>query len=141
MAIFSLVAGIGFSSMHSWAAAERQRGTASAIESLLRTTQQRAITESRPMCVSFDLTAQNYSMSRGVCGTPDEQRLQGPMRPDGGVTLDSASFAAGGGATAPHVTFYPRGTATPGTVRIMRADSDRVDVLAVDGLTGRVSRG
>lgn len=141
MAIFGVLAGIAITPMHRWMAGERQGSTTAAIEALFRETQQRAVTEGRSMCVSFDVVAQTYSMLRGACGSVGPVRLVGPVGPDSGVRLDTASFAAPGGGTVAGATFYPRGTATPGQVRITRAGADRVDTLLVEGLTGRVSRG
>jgi prepilin-type N-terminal cleavage/methylation domain-containing protein len=141
LAIFAVVAGIGTVSMTRWAAAERQGATTSEIEALLREAQQRSITEGRTLCLRFDLAAQTYSVMRGACTGVDEVRIEGPMRLESGVSLATAAFAASGGGLTTGVTFYPRGTATPGTLTIARKDSDRIDTLVVDGLTGRVSRG
>ncbi len=141
MAIFGVLAGVAVTSLHGWTAAERQRATAAAIEAALRETQQRSVTESRTLCVDFDLSAESFSVLRGACASAGQVRIEGPVRPEKGVDLLSASFTSGGGGTTTGVTFYPRGTASQGTVSLTRANSDHVDHLAVDGLTGRVSRG
>lgn len=140
MAIFFILAAIAVGPMTRWVAGERQGSTSSALTALLRETQQRAVTEGRAMCVDFDITAQTYAVLRGTCGTVGAVTLQGPIRPDTGVRVDSAVFSTGG-STADGVTFYPRGTATPGSLTVTRTGSTRVDTLTVEGLTGRVSRG
>ena len=140
MAIFFILAAIAVTPMRGWVAGERQGSTTSALAALLRETQQRAMTEGRAICVDFDLSAQTYAVLRGTCGTVGAVTLQGPMRPDEGVRVDSASFTAGGSPTD-GITFYPRGTATPGSLTVVRTGSGRVDTLLVEGLTGRVSRG
>lgn len=140
MAIFFILAAIAITPMTRWMAGERQGSTSSSLAALLRETQQRAVTEGRAICVDFDLTAQTYAVLRGTCGSVGAVTLQGPMRPDDGVRVDSAAFSTGG-STADGVTFFPRGTATPGALTIVRAGSDRVDTLVVEGLTGRVSHG
>lgn len=140
MAIFSIVAAIAVVPMTRWIAGERQGSTTSALAALLRETQQRAVTEGRAICVDFDLTAQTYTVLRGTCGAAGAVTLQGPIRPDTGVRVNSAVFSLGG-STADGVTFYPRGTATPGALTVVRTGSARVDTLTVEGLTGRVSRG
>ncbi|HVE28145.1 MAG TPA: GspH/FimT family protein [Sporichthya sp.] len=133
MAIFFILCAIAVTPMTRWIGGERQGSTTAALEALLRETQQRSVTEGRSMCVSFNLAAQTYSVLRGTCASAPTVVLQGPIRPDTGVRLESASPAIG-------VTFYPRGTATPGVVTISRKGSARVDTLTVEGLTGRVSR-
>jgi prepilin-type N-terminal cleavage/methylation domain-containing protein len=141
MSIFGILSVIAIAPMHRWMAGTRQGSTTSAVEALLRETQQRAVTEGRSLCVAFDLTAQTYSVLRGACGTAGQVKIDGPMRPDPGVRLASAAFAAPGGGTTAGVTFYARGTATPGQAVISRTGSTRVDTLVVEGLTGRVDHG
>ena len=138
--IFGIVAAIGVVSLHGWVAGSRHTATTSSLEALFRQTQQRAVTEGRTLCIDFDLTAQSWSVLRGACGTAGQVTLQGPLRPEDGTRINSVSFAAGG-STVDAVTFYPRGTATPGTLTITRTGANRVDTLAIEGLTGRVSRG
>jgi prepilin-type N-terminal cleavage/methylation domain-containing protein len=140
LAVFGTLAGIAVGSLHRWTAGTRQTSTTSALEALLRETQQRSVTEGRSMCVNFDLSGQSWSVLRGVCGTAGQVRLQGPIRPDNGVRIATAAFTTGP-STLSGVTFYPRGTAAPGTLTITRSGSNRVDTLQVEGLTGRVSRG
>ncbi|MGQ0626166.1 MAG: GspH/FimT family pseudopilin [Sporichthyaceae bacterium] len=139
MAIAGILAATALTSMNGWVAASNHTSTTAGLEALLRETQQRAVTEGRTLCVAFDLTAQHYDVYRGECGGASLTHLRGPMRPDGGATISSASFTNSAGSTA-GVTFYPRGTASPGAATIVRGGSDRVDTLLVDGLTGRVSR-
>jgi hypothetical protein len=59
----------------------------------------------------------------------------GPDEPDSAaVHVTEPLFNSGHG-----VTFYARGTATPGQVKVTRDDSTKTYVLHVEGLTGRVS--
>lgn len=139
MAIFGVLAAIAVTPMHSWMGGTQQTATTSALEALLRETQQRAVTEGRALCVDFDLDTQTWQVLRGACGTVGQVALQGPIRPEGSAQVASAAFATGG-TTLDGVTFYPRGTATPGSLTVSRSGSDRVDTLHVEGLTGRVSR-
>lgn len=141
MAIFAIVAGAGVAPLHNWAAAERMRSTSSEIEAVLRETQQRSITEGRMLCIDFDLSTQSWTVFRGSCGSAGLVRIEGPIRPSDGVRIAAAVFTYAGGTTRSGITFYPRGTASPGTLRVTRDQSDHADLLVVDGLTGRVSRG
>jgi len=119
-----------------WSRASEQSGTARELQTLLRSTHQRAITEGTAMCVLFDTTADEYAVHRGTCAAPGDQ-VDGPFRTDGPqVHLASPAFVGSGG---PGVTFYSRGTATSGTVQVTRTGSSKVYTLRVEQLTGRVS--
>jgi prepilin-type N-terminal cleavage/methylation domain-containing protein len=139
IAIFGLLAAISVGGFHRWTQAREHSGTAVAVQSLLREAQQRAVTEGRATCVSFDVGTQVYAMYRGSCDDPTRVVLQ-TRRPDSGnVHLAAPAFVGPSGPT-PAVTFKPRGTAWPGSVQVTRAGSGKVYTVSVEGLTGRVSR-
>jgi prepilin-type N-terminal cleavage/methylation domain-containing protein len=136
--LLGVLMAMAVSGWSSWARASEQSGTARELQSLLRSTHQRAVTEGNAMCVQFDTTANHYTVYRGVCADPGRQQLLGPYETDGGqVRLASPDFT--GSTVASGVTFYARGTATPGTVKVTRDGSTKVYTLAIEGLTGRVS--
>ncbi|MFC7494335.1 MULTISPECIES: GspH/FimT family pseudopilin [unclassified Nocardioides] len=117
-----------------WNRASEHRGTARELQSLLRITHQRAVTEGNALCVRFDTAADTYTVLAGTCASPGGT-VEGPFHDtDDLVELDAPSFGGSDG-----VTFYARGTATPGSVRVTRAGSTKVYTVAVEGLTGRVS--
>lgn len=124
-----------------WSGAADQEGTATTIQAVLRDAQQRAVTEGNSVCVAFDLEDSNdnggWTVSRGACGATYDQLSRDQV--DGsGTALDTASFSSETGTTT-GVTFTPRGTATPGSVKVTRRGSDKVWTVSVEGLTGRVS--
>lgn len=124
-----------------WSGAADQEGTATTIQAVLRDAQQRAVTEGNSVCVAFDLKDGDdnggWTVSRGTCGATYDQLGRDEVD-GGGTALDSASFSSGTGTTT-GVTFTPRGTATPGSVKVTRRGSDKVWTVSVEGLTGRVS--
>lgn len=129
---------IAVSGWASWARASEQSATARELQSLMRQTQQSAVTEGRAMCVQFEVADNQYSVYRGACVDSARTRIRGPVRTgSSNVTLAAPSFPASGVGTG--VTFYARGTATPGTVKVTRTGSSRVYTLTVERLTGRVS--
>ena len=138
--IFGILSAAAVTSLRGWSEAHDQSGTAAEIQAVMRETQQRAVTEGRNMCVDFSVGAQTYSVYRGACDSAARVILQGPIHPQGGKSrITSPSFNGPSGIST-GVTFAPRGTAWPGSVRILRSDSDRVWTVALEGLTGRVSR-
>jgi type II secretory pathway pseudopilin PulG len=139
--LVGIVAATSVTKLQGWTDAHDHSGTAAQIEGLLREAQQKAVTEGRPMCVDFDVVAQAYSLYRGSCDDAEKVVLQGPIHTQGSkVRISSPSFNGPGAQIFTGVTFAPRGTAWPGTVKVTRTDSSKVWTLALEGLTGRVSR-
>lgn len=132
ISLMGVLMAITVSGWSSWAGAREQSGTARELQSVLRETQQRAVTEGTAMCVTFASTS--YTVWRGSCASPvaSRTRVQGPLAVGGGVRLGSAGVPAG-------VTFNPRGTSTGGSVTVTRGGSSKVYTLQVEGFTGRVS--
>ena len=141
IALLGLMMAIAVSGWSSWAKAAAHKGTAREMQTVMRQTEQQAVTEGRAMCVWFDVTANTYTVYRGACDVTTKQKVAGPYETDSpDVLIASPSFTTSTG-TSPGVTFYSRGTAWPGEVRVTRAGSSKTYVLKVEGLTGRVSLG
>ncbi|MCM0622373.1 GspH/FimT family pseudopilin [Nocardioides bruguierae] len=137
--VLTIVLGIAISGWVQWTRANAQEGTAEQVQAALRATQQRAVTEGRSLCVMF--TDADYQLFSGRCADDDRTALQEPVALDGqGTHLLDPAFTTDDDGTLPGVTFSSRGTATAGTVTVVRDDSDREIVIHVEGLTGRVSR-
>jgi prepilin-type N-terminal cleavage/methylation domain-containing protein len=131
---------ISIAGWSSWSKARQQSGTATELQSTLRQTQQRAVTEGTSMCVTFATTS--YTVWRGACtgSTPSAAtRVEGPVKAGSGVQIASADVPQG-------VTFTARGTSKGGvgdstrsTLTVTRTGSPKVYTLQVEGFTGRVS--
>jgi prepilin-type N-terminal cleavage/methylation domain-containing protein len=131
--LLCVVMAISISGWASWSKARQQSGTASELQSTLRQTQQRAVTEGTAMCVTF--SSSTYTVSRGSCTSSPPStanRVQGPVPAGRGVQIASGAFPLG-------VTFTARGTSTDGSVTVTRTGSSKVYTLKVEGFTGRVS--
>ena len=90
------------------------------------------------MCVQFDVPARQLVVYRGACDDAARTKVNGPIAtPSPRVKFASPAFTEAGTATG--VTFYSRGTATPGSVKVTRDGSTKVYTLTVERLTGRVS--
>jgi type II secretion system protein H len=117
-----------------WTRASEQSGTARELQSTLRQTQQRAVTEGTSMCVK--VSSASYTVWRGSCtsATPlSTDRVEGPVLAGRGVQITpGVAFPYG-------VTFTPRGTSTDGSVTVTRSSSSKVYTLQIEGFTGRVS--
>ena len=138
--VFGVLAATATVELKGWADAHDQSGTAAEIQAVMRETQQKAVTEGRSMCVDFSTSAQTYSVYRGSCDSSTKVILHGPIHPQGSKSRIAEPSFNGPLGISTGVTFAPRGTAWPGTVRVIRAGSGRVWTVALEGLTGRVSR-
>jgi prepilin-type N-terminal cleavage/methylation domain-containing protein len=139
LALFGVLSAMAVSGTRNLISAEGQRGTADAVASTIRNAQVRAVTEGVSMCLSFDTTADTYTLSRFACGTATT-KINGPNKvEDGSVDITSADFTAADGTVGSGITFRPAGSAYPGTLKIARSGSSKVYTLTVEGLTGRVS--
>jgi prepilin-type N-terminal cleavage/methylation domain-containing protein len=138
ISLMSVMMFIAISGWSSWARASEQAGTARELQSVMRRTQQSAVTEGRAMCVQIDVAANQYSVYRGACADASRTKIWGPMSADSSQVAFTAPDFPGPG-TGTGVTFYARGTASSGSVKITRAGATRVYTVSVEGLTGRVS--
>lgn len=139
ISLLGMMMAIAVGAWNRWAEASAHSGTAREMQSLLRTTHQGAVTEGRAMCVEFDVPANRYTVYRGACEDTGRVAIRGPVEPDSHkVYIADPTFT---GAVTSGVTFYARGTATPGTVKVKRTGSAKVYTLTVERLTGRVSLG
>jgi prepilin-type N-terminal cleavage/methylation domain-containing protein len=166
--ILVATAGLGW---HAYAQAQAEKGTANGVVSALRDAAQRAQSEGRSYCVSFDADpsdsskSSSWSVWRYSCDSSwSGQTLQGQTvtasRVDSstahGAYLDLAtstfspppstfgpsSFATSCPAgTHSCVYFYPRGISSAGAIDIRRSGSSKVYVVNVGGLTSHVYLG
>jgi len=135
-AILMTISVIGF---QRWASAESQQGAAKSLQTVLRQSQVRAVTEGLSICVKFDVPAGTYTVYRYACDTTPLVLISGPYTLDGKTKFTSASFTAPNGSTQSGVTFRSSGTAWRGAVVLSREDSSKTYRIDVEGLTGRVS--
>jgi type II secretion system protein H len=138
IALMGTMMAIAVGGFTSWDKARSHSGAASEMQTVLRQVQQRAVTEGRAMCVWFDVAASSYTVYRGACDASTKEKLVGPYELGHPVSLSAPSFTAPSGSSA-GVTFYARGTATPGEVSLTRSGSTKTYLISVEGLTGRVT--
>jgi prepilin-type N-terminal cleavage/methylation domain-containing protein len=141
MAMLGVLAAISVGGLRGWSQAREHAGTAAAIQSVLREAQQRAVTEGRATCVDFAVAAQTYTVYRATCESidPSTRPVEGPLSTDAHhVRIADPAFGPSGSGSG--VTFKPRGTASGGSVTVLRDGSATVYTVSVDALTGRISR-
>ncbi len=113
--LVGLLAALGVGAWKSWTVAEAQKGAATDLQTLMRQTQVRAVTEGQNFCVKFDTTANTYTVYRYACAPTGNVKVNGPFDlGDSRLQLTAVSFTAVAPATSTEVTFKASGTATPG---------------------------
>ncbi len=138
VSLISLVLGFAVAGWSTYGRSREVDGTAKEIQAVLRLAQQRAVTESTSICVLFDAGQNSWKTYRGACNSSTKTAFGGTGRTQGNANLDSPRFSSGPILTATGVTFLPRGSAWPGTVKVSRPDGESRTVT-VEGLTGRVT--
>lgn len=135
--IMGVVAFVGVGGFQKWALASGHEGAAANMQTLMRQTHVRAVTEGISYCITFDTDQNQYTLYRYACGTATE-KVNGPYKPgDSRITLSSPRFRQTDGTYQPWLTFRPSGVATEGTVIIRRAGVPKTYTVSVEGFTGR----
>lgn len=139
ISIMSVLCALAIGAWRSWTLSQNQKGGADAVETILRETQMRAVTEGVSFCVNFDVADGTYTVSRYACDDSPQQ-VAGPYQfNDPRIHFTSVAFTAPDGSAWTAVTFRPSGSAWPGSLSIIRDGSSKTYTLNVEGFTGRVS--
>jgi Tfp pilus assembly protein FimT len=121
-----------------YTASREQSGTADDLSSTLRYAGQRAIAEEITFCVHFDLAAGTWRTYRYACSGGAAQVDMSAVR-GSRTSLTAAAFLAPTGGTSADVLFTPRGTASDGSVDVIRTGTSTRYRISVEGLTARVT--
>jgi len=138
VALVGVLSAMAVWGIRGWATASAFKGASQQVQSVLRTTQQRAITEGTSFCVQFDVATDQYTVFRSACTDTDKVKTAGPFGTcSNKVKLEAPAFVDALNTERSGVTFSPRGSAWPGHVAIVRGSKSHV--VHVEGMTGRVS--
>jgi prepilin-type N-terminal cleavage/methylation domain-containing protein len=129
MAIMSVLLGLSVGAYRSYATTQAHRGAADGVVALLREAHQSAITEGVAYSVKLPDDGP-WTMHRGslTCSGPATGAVN---RESSRVSLTNVSKTC--------VAFRPRGTATAGSLDVVRTGSSKVYSITVEGLTGRAT--
>lgn len=139
MSLAGVLAAMAITGLRDWAVANAHKGTASAVQTTLRHTQVRAVSEGVSFCVLFDQARGTYTVNRYACND-SPVKVEGPYRVDDAkVRFTGAMFTSPDGTASTGVTFRPTGAAWPGSLKVVRAGAPKEYRVSVEGFTGRVS--
>ena len=137
--LMGVAATIAVGGFQAYSKSAEHSGTRNDVVSALRAAHQRALAEATVYCVRFDASGKTWTTYRGTCsaGTP----VKGPEDVEGAqISLADVSFLhADGTPGSRDVEFTARGTASKGSLKVVRAGSSKTYTVSVEGLTARVS--
>ena len=127
-------------------------GGASELVSGMRGAQELAVTESQPLVfgVRLEVGSSEWDLVRYNPTPPESCKVERPSTFPSGLVVSAASFVEASGITATcrsqipgaagdqFVFFFPRGTATAGTVTLRQPAINRSVSLSILPMTGRV---
>lgn len=156
MLILGVLSSIAVWGLRAYQRAQEFSGTAHSLVSSLRNAGERAQSEGRTYCVQFDGSGTSWSVWRYSCQTGftanpggaaaqvlTNQRVQGSevsLSVKAGDAFPSSGANAGScpSGSLACVYFYPRGTASGGSLLVHRVGQTSTFEVHVEGLTGRV---
>lgn len=139
MAIFGAMTSMAVWGWQNYRRASGEQGTATMLVEALRDAQMRAQTEDVIYEVHFVPGSPTWVIDRIDPVTGNPQQVSTGTASDSSVVISAASFTQADGTIGPDAYFYPRGTASPGTLVVSRQGSGKTYTITVEGLTARVS--
>ena len=137
--LMGLAATIAMGGYQAYASGAEHSGTRNDVVSALRAAHQRAQAEATVYCVRFAADGKSWTTYRGTCSAGTV--VKGPEDVGGRqVTLTDIDFVRADGTTGGRdVEFTARGTASKGSLKVVRSGSTKTYTVSVEGLTARVS--
>lgn len=141
LAVGGIMMAIAAWGYRSYEVRSNHRGGAVQVVSTLRNAQSRSLSEARTYCVRFNAASRTLALYRYSCDTSAGGEVAGgAVEMPRGVTFANVAFTRSDGSTsATDVYFYPRGSATAGSLDITHSGASRTFTVSVEGLTARVS--
>lgn len=136
ISLLGIVAGIAVGPWTNYRQASAHKGTADQAVSVLRNAQVAAVAERAVYRV--DVTSTTLTVFR-TAGATSSQVGQVEVE-DRVVAYAAPTFTKPDGSATTSVWFYPRGSASGGSLKVTRDGRDKEYTVTVEALTGRVSR-
>ena len=137
MVLFGILIALVAGPWGNYRAKQEHKGTARELVAFLRRAQVRAVSEETTYRVDIAADGKSATTLRFNGASYDSGHV---MRVSSGrITFSGATFVQPEGGTSTSVWFYPRGSASRGSVTVTREGTSRVYTVNVEGLTARVS--
>ncbi len=144
LSIGAVLTGLAGTSLAGWSASNAHKGTRDEVVGALRNTAERALSEGRTYCMAFDADG-SWKIYRKACdstgvlvsGKQTANTAGSSLAPAFGYVTGMTSACTLGATATSCAYFYPRGTASAGTVTVTR-DRKPTYTVTVEQLTSRV---
>ncbi len=143
LSVGAVLSGLAGTSLAAWSASNGHKGTRDEVISALRTTAQQALTEGRTYCLAFQADG-SWLTYRRSCDSTGVLVQRGSANSGGSTLAPTFTYGSGqtsactaGASASACAYFYPRGTASAGTVTVTRTGKPTYTVN-VEQLTSRV---
>lgn len=142
MAIAGVLASLGIFGFANWQTTAQHQGSAQELVSQLRNTAELALSEGRTHCVDLDAANRSYSVYRRECSAAGTLVSRARTTQSSAVTFTASMTEPTPEPPCPAghdcVYFYPRGTATQGTITVASSKRSKLYTIHIEGLTARV---
>lgn len=136
MSILAALLAIAAGPWANYSQGKAHRDTAREVEAAMRFAQVAAVAEATTYRVDVASDGRAVAVYRGAGTTQLKKKVTVTQK---AIGLSAASFVDRNGVTSTSAYFYPRGSASAGSVVVTRAGRSNQYVVKVEGLTGRVS--
>jgi Tfp pilus assembly protein FimT len=135
MAIMGILAAIAVPSLTAWTRSSQQAGVSRDLVGQLRQVEQYAVTQNTTFRVTFGATT--AAIAKYDTASNAWVSFRSYQSTSSAVTFANANFSSSSGANVCY--FTARGTATRGSIQVIRSSSSKTYTISVEGLTARVS--
>jgi len=135
--LLAIMLGLAVAPWRAYGDDKAHKDAARELVAVLRNAQVRAVAELATYRV--DVTPTTAKAYRITPGTGTAVLKQQSSLTNAKIAYSAASFQDSNGATSTSVYFYPKGSASKGSVTVTRAGRAHVYTVSVEGLTARVS--
>src|SRR3712207_4782377 len=139
MTILGVVLAIAVAPYKNYQRAQAHQNTTRLVVATLRNAQVSAVAENATYRVTFAADGKSWQAARLVSGTTWDVVGAPGRSNDTEVFVRDLSFRQQDGTLGTTVYFYPRGSATKGSLVVARDGRTKVYTVTVEGLTARVS--
>ena len=135
--LLAILVSMAVAPWRSYGESQAHRDAARELVAVLRNAQAASVAELATYRVDITTSAATQYRITPGSGVPVLKQTTTITHPK--IAYSSPSFQDASGATSAQVFFYPKGSASKGSVAVTRADHDHVYTVSVEGLTARVS--
>jgi prepilin-type N-terminal cleavage/methylation domain-containing protein len=138
MVLFGLIIAIGVAPYRNYQLAQGHLNSMRKLVGVMRNLQVKSVAENATYRITFAADGRSWTTARLV-GTSTWNTVETGRPTETQVVVRNAAFLQSDGSTTAVAVFYPRGSATKGSLEVGRTDRAKVYTVTLEGLTARVS--